>query len=53
MNGTVLGLDSRVAFTALIAIIAIQRVWELGVSTRNLRILKARGAIEVGTRHYP
>jgi methyltransferase len=53
MNGTVLGVDSRVAFTALIAIIAIQRLWELGVSTRNLRILKARGAIEVGTRHYP
>lgn len=53
MNGTVLGVDSRVAFTALIAIIAIQRLWELGVSARNLRALKARGAIEVGTGHYP
>jgi len=53
MNGTVLGVDSRVAFTFLIVIIAIQRVWELGVSTRHLRGLKARGAIEVGTGHYP
>ena len=53
MNGTVLGVDSRIAFTLLIVIIAIQRVWELGVSTRHLRALKARGAIEVGTGHYP
>jgi methyltransferase len=53
MNGTVLGVDSRIAFTLLIVIIAIQRVWELGVSTRHLRALKARGAIEMGTGHYP
>lgn len=53
MNGTVLGIESRVAFTVLIAVIAIQRAWELGVSTRHLRALKALGAIEVGTGHYP
>ena len=53
MNGTVLGVDSRIAFTVLIAVIAIQRAWELSVSTRNLRALEARGAIEVGTGHYP
>ena len=53
MNGTVLGVDSRIAFTVLMVIIAIQRVWELGVSTRHLRALKVRGAIEVGTSHYP
>ena len=53
MNGTVLGVDSRIAFTVLILVIAIQRAWELGVSTRNLRSLMARGAIEVGTGHYP
>ena len=53
MNGTVLGVDSRIAFTVLIVIIAIQRVWELGVSSRHLRALKARGGIEVGTGHYP
>ena len=53
MNGTVFGVDSRMVFTLLVIVIAIQRVWELGVSTRHLRVLKARGAIEVGTAHYP
>jgi methyltransferase len=53
MNGTVLGVDSRIVFTALIVMVAIQRVWELGVSARHLRALKARGAIEVGAGHYP
>lgn len=53
MSGTVLGFDSRVAFTALIAVVALQRLWELRVARRNLRALTARGAIEVGSRHYP
>jgi len=53
MNGTVFGVDSRVAFTLLVIVIAIQRVWELGVSTRHLRALRAGGAIEVGGGHYP
>lgn len=53
MNGSVLGVDSRVAYTALIVIVAIQRAWELGVSNHHLRALKARGAIEVGAGHYP
>jgi len=53
MSGVVLGIDSRIAFTVLIVIIAIQRVWELNVSNRHLRALKTRGAIEVGAGHYP
>jgi len=53
MTGEVLGVDSRIAYTVLIALIAIQRVWELGVSTRHFRALKARGAVEVGGGHYP
>jgi methyltransferase len=53
MSGSVLGVDSRIVFAALIVVIAIQRVRELGVSTRHLRALKARGAIEVGAGHYP
>ncbi|MBD3853685.1 MAG: hypothetical protein IFJ96_02795, partial [Acidobacteria bacterium] len=53
MSGTVLGIDSRVAYTLLVAVIAAQRVWELGVSKRHLRVLKGRGAIEVGAGHYP
>ena len=53
MNGSVLGVDSRVVYTALIVIVAIQRAWELGVSNHHFRALKARGAIEVGAGHYP
>jgi len=53
MSGTVFGVDSRIVFTLLIAIVAIERLWELGVSSRHLRALTARGAIEVGAGHYP
>ena len=53
MNGTMLGVDSRIAFTVVIVIIALQRLWELGVSKRHLHALKARGGFEVGTGHYP
>lgn len=53
MNGTILGVDSRTAFTVLIVIVAMQRWWELGVSKRHLHALKAQGGIEVGTGHYP
>jgi methyltransferase len=53
MAGTVLGIDSRVAYTVLVAAIAIQRLWELRVSRRHVRALRARGAIEVGGGHYP
>lgn len=53
MNSTVFGVDSRLAFTVLIALIAIERLVELEVSKRHLRALKARGGIEVGTGHYP
>ena len=48
----VLGVDSRVAFTVLIGAIALQRLWELRVSNRHLRALRARGAYEVGAGHY-
>ena len=53
MSPQVFGIDSRMAYTVMIVVIAIQRLWELDVSRRNLRALKARGAIEVGTGHYP
>ena len=48
----VLGVDSRVAFTVLIGAIALQRLWELRISNRHLRALRARGAYEVGAGHY-
>jgi len=46
-------LDSRVAYTALVAIVAILRLAELRISARNVAALKARGAVEVGAGHYP
>ena len=49
----ILGVDSRVAFTVLIGLIAVQRLWELEISKRNLRRLRARGGKEVGAGHYP
>ncbi len=53
MGGTVIGIDSRLAYTVVIAAIAVQRLWELRVSRHHERALRARGAIEVGAGHYP
>lgn len=49
----ILGVDSRVAFTVLIAVVAVQRLWELGISKRNERHLQALGGREVGADQYP
>ena len=49
----ILGVDSRIAFTVFIAVIAVQRLWELKISKRNQRRLQALGGIETGSRHYP
>lgn len=37
----------------IIAAVAAQRLWELWWAQRNTRTLLARGAIEIGRRHYP
>ncbi len=49
----ILGVDSRIAFTVLIALVAFQRLWELQISKRNLRSLRSRGGHETGAGHYP
>jgi len=36
-----------------VALVTVQRVLELGLSRRNERILRARGAVERGREHYP
>ncbi len=36
-----------------VALVALQRLLELGLSRRNERILRARGAVERGQGHYP
>ncbi len=49
----ILGVDSRIAYTVLIALIAVQRLWELEISKRNLLALRTRGGHEIGEGHYP
>lgn len=53
MSGTVFGLDSRIAYSLLIGVVALLRLCELRISARNLRTLKQRGAVEFGADHYP
>ena len=49
----IFGVDSRVLYTALIALVVVERLVELRLSRRNIRQLKSQGAIEVGSDHYP
>ena len=46
-------VDSRWLFTALVALVAAERIVELWVAGRNRRWLLAHGAVEVGESHYP
>ena len=41
------------AYTFLIAAVAVERVAELVVSQRNLKWSKAHGGVEFGVSHYP
>lgn len=50
---TLLGIDSRWWYTALLALVVIQRIFELTHARRNERRLRARGAVELGAGHYP
>ncbi|HEX6901789.1 MAG TPA: isoprenylcysteine carboxylmethyltransferase family protein [Thermoanaerobaculia bacterium] len=44
--------DTRVLYTAFIALVATGRLIELRVAKRNLRDLLARGGVEVAPEHY-
>jgi methyltransferase len=46
-------MDSRVAYTMLVALVALLRLVELEVSRRNVAALKARGGVEAGAGVYP
>ncbi|MDE0105638.1 MAG: hypothetical protein OXN89_24940 [Bryobacterales bacterium] len=37
----------------VVGFLVLQRLAELAVARRNHRLLRARGAVEVGRRHYP
>lgn len=41
------------AYTVLIAAVAVERIAELVVSQRNLAWSRERGGVEFGARHYP
>jgi methyltransferase len=44
---------SRVLFTALVALVGIERLAELVVSARHTAWARSRGGVEFGRRHYP
>ena len=46
-------MSSGVPLVLAVALVALQRLLELGLSRRNERILRARGAVERGQGHYP
>lgn len=46
-------MTGYVAFTVLIALVAVERVVELVVSKRNLRWSRLQGGVEYGHSHYP
>ena len=43
----------REGIIALLAFVVVERVFELVLSARNARRLKARGGVESGTGHFP
>lgn len=46
-------VDSRWLFTGLIALVAVERLFEMWIAGRNRRWLLGRGGFEVGQAHYP
>ena len=51
--GQAFGIDTRVAFVALVALVAVQRLVEMAISRRNYRRTLARGGVESGAGHFP
>lgn len=47
------GVDSRLLYTALVGLVVVERLVELGISRGNERWAKARGGVEAGREHYP
>jgi methyltransferase len=45
-------LDTRLLYTVLVGLVAVQRLAELAIARRNVRRLLARGAVEVAPGHY-
>ncbi len=45
--------DTRVLYTLLVALVALGRLFELRVASRNRQRLLARGGVEIAPGHYP
>jgi len=45
--------DTRILYTVLVALVALGRLFELRIASRNRRRLLARGGVEVAPGHYP
>ncbi|HEV7783764.1 MAG TPA: isoprenylcysteine carboxylmethyltransferase family protein [Thermoanaerobaculia bacterium] len=45
--------DTRILYTLLVALVALGRLFELRIASRNRRRLLARGGVEVAPGHYP
>jgi methyltransferase len=50
---TLLGIDTRILYTALVALVAVARLVELRIAKRNARNLLAQGGVEAAPGHYP
>ncbi len=46
-------VDSRWLFTGLVALVALERLFEMWIAGRHRRWLLERGGFEVGQTHYP
>ena len=47
------GIDTRVLFTGLVALVAVERLAELRLARSNERRKRAAGGVEAGAGHYP
>lgn len=45
--------SSMIIYTALIVLVALERVGELVIARRNTQTARSRGAVEFGRSHYP
>lgn len=47
-----LGLDTRLLYLAILALVGLERLWELVLTRRNAAWARPRGGVEFGQRHH-
>jgi len=53
LSAAPLDAATRTGIVALLAFVVLERIFELVLSARNARRLRARGGVESGARHFP